>query len=76
MSARPPAPRRQQIAPTPLAYRIPKAAALIGISPSTLWAKIAKGEIEACKIGGATVIRHAELQSYVDALQPVTKAAH
>ena len=55
------------IAPTPLAYRIPQAAALIGISPSTLWAKIAKGQIPARKMGGATIIRHVDLEAYVNA---------
>lgn len=66
---------RQQIAPTPLAYRIPQAAETIGVSRSTMWALIAKGDIEARKIGAVTVIRHEDLKAFIDRTPvAVTKA--
>lgn len=69
-------PRRLPLAPTPFAYRIPVAAQMIGIAPSTLWAKIKSGEIEARKIGSATVIRHAELETFMERTSLRTKSAH
>ena len=66
--------KRQQISPTPLAYRVPLAAALIGIAPATLWRLIAIGDIPARKIGSATVIRHADLQTFIDAT-PILKTS-
>ena len=49
-----------------IAYRIPEAARLIGVSKSKMWAMIADKTIEARKIKGTTLITHAALQALVD----------
>lgn len=54
------------LASTPIAYRVPEAARIVGVSASTMWALIAKGKIVARKLGGSTVIRHVDLVAYVD----------
>lgn len=46
---------------TPIAYRPKEAAALLGVSRSTIYEMIAEGKIRAKKIGSATVIGHEEL---------------
>ena len=68
---------RDETEPKPLAYRPKDAAALLGISRSTLYEMIASGKIEARKLGGATIIRHEELVRVLDAapLADATKAA-
>lgn len=39
---------------------------MIGVSSSTLWAIIAKGEITARRIGGSTVILRRDLEAFVE----------
>lgn len=51
---------------TPIAYRVPEAARIVGVSASTMWATIARGDVMARKLGGSTVIRHVDLVAYVD----------
>lgn len=70
-------PRPQQVAPTPLTYRPEVAARVLGVSRATLYRMIAKGDLNAYKIGAATVIRHADLSRLVEAAEfaPSTKAA-
>ncbi|MCJ2031272.1 helix-turn-helix domain-containing protein [Methylobacterium sp. J-043] len=51
----------------PLAYRIEDAAAAIGISRSTLFEHIKEGRIPSRKIGVSTVIRHCDLEAFLDA---------
>lgn len=51
----------------PLAYRIEDAAAAIGISRSTLFEYIKDGRIPSRKIGASTVIRHRDLEAFLDA---------
>lgn len=69
-------PRPQQTEPTPIAYRPEVAARVLGVSRTTLYRMIAKGDLKAHKLGTATVIRHADLSRLVDAaeLVPSTKA--
>ena len=43
-----------------LAYSIPELAKGLGISASTLWKHIGTGKIHAVRIGGRTVVTHAE----------------
>ncbi|WP_082559200.1 helix-turn-helix domain-containing protein [Methylobacterium sp. Leaf94] len=50
-----------------LAYRVPEAARMIGISASTMWAMIARAEIPAKKIGGSTVVLRRDLEALVEA---------
>jgi excisionase family DNA binding protein len=50
-----------------LAYRIDDAAAAIGISRSTLFEYIKDGRIPSRKIGASTVIRHRDLEAFLDA---------
>lgn len=49
-----------------LAYRVPVAARLIGISKSKMWAMISEKKIVARKIGGSTIILHSDLQSLLN----------
>lgn len=60
---------------TPLAYRIEDAAAAIGISRSTLFEYIKHGRIPSRKIGGRTVIRHRDLEAFLDAA-PLSEATN
>lgn len=62
-------------AATPIAYRVPEAARIVGVSASKMWALIARQEIVARKLGGSTVIRHADLVAYVDGA-PVAERAN
>ncbi|MGH1590150.1 helix-turn-helix domain-containing protein [Methylobacterium phyllosphaerae] len=48
-----------------LAYRVPVAARLIGISRSKMWTLIADRKIATRKIGGATIILRADLQEFL-----------
>ena len=68
---------RSERAWTPLAYRIEDAAAAIGISRSTLFEYIKHGRIPSRKIGSSTVIRHCDLEAFLDAapLSAATKNA-
>lgn len=48
-----------------LAYSIPDAAARIGISRSSLYVLIARGEIPVAKIGNRTLVLDDDLRSYL-----------
>lgn len=53
----------------PLMHPIPEAAEVLGgMSRSTLYEKIANGEIVAVKVGRRTYIAHDELERYVRSL--------
>lgn len=69
--------RPQPTAPTPLTYRPEVAARVLGVSRATLYRMIAKGDLNAYKLGTATVIRHDDLVKLVEGLEPLagTKAA-
>jgi excisionase family DNA binding protein len=47
--------------PEQLLYRVPRAAELLDIGTSTVWALIAAGKLQTIKIGRSTRIPHAEL---------------
>ncbi len=66
---------RRPLAPGALAFRVPEAAHMIGVSTSKMWKMIAAEEIEARKIGAATVIRRETLEAYLAGAALVTKAA-
>jgi excisionase family DNA binding protein len=51
----------------PLAYRPKDAAAVLGVSRSTIYQMIAEGRLEARKIGAATVIPRASLLALFEA---------
>ncbi|SKB85341.1 DNA binding domain-containing protein, excisionase family [Sphingopyxis flava] len=55
-----------QGAPEKLAYSIEEAVAATSISKSSLYARIAKGEIVASKVGRRTVIPARSLRKLVD----------
>lgn len=57
---------------TRLLHPIPDAAAVLGISRSTLYELIADGEITTVKIGRRTLITQDELERYVRDLGQVT----
>lgn len=60
-----------------LAYRPAEAAAVLGVSRSTIYGMIAGGVLEARKLGNATIIRHEELLRVLDGapLADATKLA-
>ncbi|MCJ2039045.1 helix-turn-helix domain-containing protein [Methylobacterium sp. J-059] len=64
---------RRPIPPDALAYRVPDAATMIGVSKSKVWAMIAANELPARKIGAATVIRHEDLKAFINATKPVVR---
>lgn len=51
---------------TPIAYTIKQAAAVCGISRTTLYGLIKAGELTPVKIGVRTLIRHADLEALMD----------
>jgi excisionase family DNA binding protein len=51
-----------------LLYSLADAWATLGVSRSTLYELIAAGDIEAVKVGRRTLIRHDELERYVQGL--------
>lgn len=53
----------------PLAYPVPQAAEVIGVSESTMWRLIRDGEVVALKIRGCTVIRRGQLLKYLRATE-------
>lgn len=57
--------RREQLALEPVAVRIPRAAAMLGIGRSTLYLCIAAGEIETIKVGRATLVPVESLKAFV-----------
>lgn len=52
---------------TPLAYKPKDAATMLGISRSTVYQLIADGHLPARKLGTATIIRHCDLEAFLDA---------
>jgi excisionase family DNA binding protein len=50
---------------TPLAHSVSDAAALIGISRSSLYLLIARGEIPIAKVGSRTLILDDDLRAYL-----------
>ena len=48
-----------------LAYRVNEAAALIGVSPSTLWRRINDKTVYAPKVHGVVLVPHEELERLV-----------
>jgi excisionase family DNA binding protein len=52
----------------PLAHTVVGTAKLIHVGPSTIWAKIASGEIPAKKAGRRTLILDADLREYLSNL--------
>lgn len=49
-----------------LAYSVKEAAQEIGVSPATIWRRIADQEIATFKLGCRTLIRGEALQAFVD----------
>jgi excisionase family DNA binding protein len=58
----------------PIAYRPKDAATALGVSKSTIYEMIANGDLDARKIGAATVIPHEALARLLHAA-PMTPAA-
>ena len=52
----------------PLAYRVDDAAAIVGVSKSTVWRLIQEGRLPARKLDSLTVIRHEDLTAFLDGL--------
>jgi excisionase family DNA binding protein len=61
----------QQVAPA-LAYRVADVCKSIGLSVSTVYDLIARGELRAVKLAGRTVVPAAELQRLLDEAPPIT----
>lgn len=60
-------------ASAPLAHRIPEACERIGLGRSRLYDMIRRGEINAIKIGGRTLIPESELQRIVAEAPPAVR---
>ncbi|KTE76863.1 helix-turn-helix domain-containing protein [Sphingopyxis sp. A083] len=66
MSARQPTTNGNEVAPIgPISVRIPDAVRMTGLSKSKIYQLIASGDIEAAKIGRATVVFVDSLQSFL-----------
>lgn len=66
MSARHPAtPNEAQSTVDPISVRIPQAVRMTGLSKSKIYQLIASGDIEAAKVGRATVVFVASLRSFL-----------
>lgn len=57
----------------PLVHRIPEACDRIGVGRSRLYDMIRRGEINAIKIGGRTLIPESELQRIVAEARPAVR---
>lgn len=54
-------PAKQDSAPARLAYSVPEAAIMIGVSKSIVWRLISDGKLSSVKIDGRRVVRHSDL---------------
>ncbi len=52
-----------------LAYRIPEAAKMLGISVATFHRRVETGDIKVHKLGGITLIKRETLEKLVDGLE-------
>lgn len=61
----------------PLAYRPKDAATMLGVSKSLIYQMVAQGQLPSRKVGATTVIRHCDLEAFLDAapFSAVTEAA-
>lgn len=50
----------------PLAYRMPDAVRVSGVSKSKLYALAAEGKLRLSRVGGRTLVPHAELQRLIE----------
>ena len=50
-----------------LAVSVPRAASMLDVSVVTVWRYLKAGKIPACRIGGRTLIRTADLEKLLDA---------
>lgn len=55
---------------TPLLHPIRSVERKLGIGHTTVYEEIKAGRLRVVKIGRRTFVKHAELERYVDALQP------
>jgi excisionase family DNA binding protein len=51
-----------------LAYSVPDAAAMIGISRRTCYELMTSGQLRSVKLGRRRLVRHSDLVAFVDAL--------
>ncbi len=57
----------------PLVYKLPQVALLLSVSVKTVRRRIEQGVLRAFHSGGVWVVKAADLQSYVDHLEPVRR---
>ena len=62
-------PRDNRQAAAPITVRVPEAARMLGISRSRIYELITSGDIEALKLGRATLVPIATLQALIDRLR-------
>lgn len=67
--------RHEAQALEPVAVRIPRAAAMLGIGRSTLYQCIGAGEIETIKVGRATLVPVESLHAFIAARRQTPPAA-
>ena len=56
---------------TRLAYSVEEAAAIIGISRRTVYELLRTGQLRSVKIGSRRLIRHTDLERFIDELDAV-----
>lgn len=61
-------------APERLAYRVSEAAEVLAISRSRFYELVSEGRIRILKEGARTLVRRAELERYLDALETPSAA--
>ena len=65
-------PKTQALTPSPIAYRIPEAAAIVGVSESTLKAAVNRGDLTRRYPDSRPLIGHDDLLAWFNSL-PVDK---
>lgn len=63
------------LSPTKVVLTLAEVQTILRIKQTTLYRRIAHGEIEARKLGGRTVIYRTELQRYIDQAPPRSTSA-
>ncbi|MBF9335842.1 helix-turn-helix domain-containing protein [Microbacterium lacticum] len=56
------------MAPTPLLHDIPTVVEMLGLSRTTVYDEIKAGRLATVKIGRRTMVKHSELERFVEVL--------
>jgi len=56
--------RAKKIEPPAIAVSVPRAARVIGISPSNAWARVKSGELPSFRVGRRRLVRVSDLEAF------------